>query len=397
MEPYAAGVRALRARGRREPDPGRGVRARHAPHARHARALSRAIPTPRCAPRPTGWSTGRAARGSATGCARSTTAGASAGMARGAIVVILSDGWDRGEPDALAEQMARLARVAYKIVWVNPLKASPGYAPLAQGMAAALPLRRRVRRRPFARGARRAGGGDLDDEGTGCPMKEVLGDIARWQAAGQRAAIARVVGVEGSSPREAGAAMAVNEASEVAGSVSGGCVEGAVVEAALEILARRARAGRDHVRLLRRGRVLGRAHVRRHDPPVRRAGRRERDRRAALSARCESAIEASEPVALVTVIDGARRRLEAARAARRGAGRDARQRRPRSRRRPRRARRARGRAQLDPPLRRARRGARRSGVGVHRVVRRAAPHDHLRRGRLHRRAREGRRSCSASA
>jgi uncharacterized protein with von Willebrand factor type A (vWA) domain len=61
------------------------------------------------------------------------------GMARGAIVVILSDGWDRGEPDALAEQMARLSRVAHKIVWVNPLKASPGYAPLAQGMAAALP------------------------------------------------------------------------------------------------------------------------------------------------------------------------------------------------------------------------------------------------------------------
>jgi uncharacterized protein with von Willebrand factor type A (vWA) domain len=61
------------------------------------------------------------------------------GMARGAIVVILSDGWDRGDPDALAEQMARLSRVAYKVVWVNPLKASPGYAPLAQGMAAALP------------------------------------------------------------------------------------------------------------------------------------------------------------------------------------------------------------------------------------------------------------------
>jgi uncharacterized protein with von Willebrand factor type A (vWA) domain len=61
------------------------------------------------------------------------------GMARGAIVVILSDGWDRGDPAVLAEQMARLRRVAHKIVWVNPLKASPGYAPLAQGMAAALP------------------------------------------------------------------------------------------------------------------------------------------------------------------------------------------------------------------------------------------------------------------
>ncbi|HEX5615461.1 MAG TPA: VWA domain-containing protein [Acidimicrobiia bacterium] len=61
------------------------------------------------------------------------------GAARGAVVVILSDGWDRGDADALAEQMARLARVAHRIVWVNPLKASPGYAPLARGMAAALP------------------------------------------------------------------------------------------------------------------------------------------------------------------------------------------------------------------------------------------------------------------
>jgi uncharacterized protein with von Willebrand factor type A (vWA) domain len=61
------------------------------------------------------------------------------GLARGAIVVVLSDGWDRGHPERLGEQMARLARVAHKVVWVNPLKASPGYAPLAQGMAAALP------------------------------------------------------------------------------------------------------------------------------------------------------------------------------------------------------------------------------------------------------------------
>jgi uncharacterized protein with von Willebrand factor type A (vWA) domain len=61
------------------------------------------------------------------------------GIARGAVVVIFSDGWDRGDTDILAEQMARLARVAHRIVWVNPLKATPGYAPLAQGMAAALP------------------------------------------------------------------------------------------------------------------------------------------------------------------------------------------------------------------------------------------------------------------
>jgi uncharacterized protein with von Willebrand factor type A (vWA) domain len=61
------------------------------------------------------------------------------GMARGAVIVVLSDGWDRGEAGVLGEHMARLHRVAHRIVWVNPLKASPGYAPLAAGMAAALP------------------------------------------------------------------------------------------------------------------------------------------------------------------------------------------------------------------------------------------------------------------
>jgi hypothetical protein len=62
------------------------------------------------------------------------------GMARGAVLVILSDGWDRGEPAELAEQMQRLARVAHRIVWVNPLRASEGYEPTARGMAAALPF-----------------------------------------------------------------------------------------------------------------------------------------------------------------------------------------------------------------------------------------------------------------
>jgi uncharacterized protein with von Willebrand factor type A (vWA) domain len=61
------------------------------------------------------------------------------GMARGAIVVVLSDGWDRGDPQLLAEQMQRLHRITYNLVWVNPLKVTPGYAPLARGMAAALP------------------------------------------------------------------------------------------------------------------------------------------------------------------------------------------------------------------------------------------------------------------
>jgi uncharacterized protein with von Willebrand factor type A (vWA) domain len=58
---------------------------------------------------------------------------------RGAVAVICSDGLERGEPDLLRDQMARLRRLVHKIVWVNPLKGSPHYEPLARGMAAALP------------------------------------------------------------------------------------------------------------------------------------------------------------------------------------------------------------------------------------------------------------------
>ncbi len=60
-------------------------------------------------------------------------------VGRGAVVVILSDGWDRGDPDLLAAEMARLRRTAHRLVWLNPLAASPDYAPLTQGMRAALP------------------------------------------------------------------------------------------------------------------------------------------------------------------------------------------------------------------------------------------------------------------
>lgn len=67
-------------------------------------------------------------------------------------------------------------------------------------------------------------------------MKELIADVDRWRAAGRRVAIARVVDIEGSGPRSPGAAMAVSDDGEVAGSVSGGCVEGAVVSEALEIL-----------------------------------------------------------------------------------------------------------------------------------------------------------------
>jgi uncharacterized protein with von Willebrand factor type A (vWA) domain len=61
------------------------------------------------------------------------------GMARDAVVVVLSDGWERGDPALLGRELERLARLAYRIVWVNPRVAAPGFAPVTGGMAAALP------------------------------------------------------------------------------------------------------------------------------------------------------------------------------------------------------------------------------------------------------------------
>ncbi len=72
-------------------------------------------------------------------------------------------------------------------------------------------------------------------------MREILKDLERWRSQGKQIAVARVVDVEGSGPRLPGAAMAVNEDGDVAGSVSGGCVEGAVVAEALQCIEDRSR------------------------------------------------------------------------------------------------------------------------------------------------------------
>ncbi|MDT9594022.1 VWA domain-containing protein [Nocardioides zeae] len=61
------------------------------------------------------------------------------GLARGAVVVVLSDGWERGDATLLGEQMARLQRLAHRVVWVNPNRARPGYEPATAGLRAALP------------------------------------------------------------------------------------------------------------------------------------------------------------------------------------------------------------------------------------------------------------------
>ena len=62
------------------------------------------------------------------------------GAARRAVVVVFSDGWERGEPDLLAAAMQRLSRLAHKLVWVNPHAGKDGYAPVQGGIVAALPF-----------------------------------------------------------------------------------------------------------------------------------------------------------------------------------------------------------------------------------------------------------------
>ena len=61
------------------------------------------------------------------------------GLARGAVVLVASDGWERGDATLLGEQMRRLARLAHRVVWANPHRGKPGYAPMTAGMQAALP------------------------------------------------------------------------------------------------------------------------------------------------------------------------------------------------------------------------------------------------------------------
>jgi uncharacterized protein with von Willebrand factor type A (vWA) domain len=94
-------------------------------------------------------------------------------LSRGAVVVIISDGWDQGEPELLAAEMERLQKRCHRLLWLNPLLGLPGYQPLTRGMQAALPyvddflpadslasleaLARRLARLPAARPARRPG------------------------------------------------------------------------------------------------------------------------------------------------------------------------------------------------------------------------------------------------
>ena len=151
-------------------------------------------------------------------------------------MIVVSDGWEREDASLVGSEMARLARQAYAVVWVNPLKGHPDYQPLAAGMRAALPsIDRFLPGHNLASLEELAGDPERHRE-EACSVKEILDDVERWRSEGKKVAIATVVATRRSAPRPVGSKLAVSDAGELAGSVSGGCVESDVYECARKVL-----------------------------------------------------------------------------------------------------------------------------------------------------------------
>ena len=156
-------------------------------------------------------------------------------LSRGAVVVIVSDGWERDDPDLVGREMAKLARAAFAVVWVNPLKGNPDYQPLAGGMRAAFPSLTDSCPAIISESRRaRRGAGRHRKEARS--VKEILPEIDRWRDEGEKVVVATVVATRRSAPRPIGASLAISESGKMCGSVSGGCVESDVFENAQEVL-----------------------------------------------------------------------------------------------------------------------------------------------------------------
>ena len=143
-------------------------------------------------------------------------------------MVLCSDGWERGDPAELGEQLARLARLAHAVVWVNPHKGRAGFAPVTGGMVAALPhIDALVAGHSFAALE------ELVEVIVAC-VTCWISCAGWWQAGRDGRHRHRGRHLELGAPA-AGAAMLVGPDGTAAGSVSGGCVEGAVYELATEV------------------------------------------------------------------------------------------------------------------------------------------------------------------
>jgi uncharacterized protein len=148
MAPYARALLRFGARGPPERRPrgrasGGGLRVRDPADAVVLSTLALGIPTRRSRPRPPvlDWDGGTRIGACVDELVRTW---GRRGVLRGAVVVICSDGLERGDPAQLAAAMARLRRQAHRVVWVNPLAGDPRFEPSQRGMAAALPSRRRL-------------------------------------------------------------------------------------------------------------------------------------------------------------------------------------------------------------------------------------------------------------
>ena len=136
-------------------------------------------------------------------------------LTRGAVVVIVSDGWEREDAALVGREMARLARAAYAVVWVNPLKGNPDYQPLAAGMRAALPFVDRFCPGTTSRASKSsarcwpASKGGMRHEGDPGRRRALAGD-------GEKVVVATVVATRRSAPRPVGAKLAVSESAKMA-------------------------------------------------------------------------------------------------------------------------------------------------------------------------------------
>ena len=191
--------------------------------------------------------------------------------------------------------MARLARCAYAVVWVNPLKGHPGLRAARRRDARRASVRRPVPARAQSGESRRPGRRARRHREEACGMKEILGEVERWREQGEKVVVATVVATRRSAPRPVGTSLAVSESGKMCGSVSGGCVESDVYENAREVM----ESGRAEAAQLRdqgRGGLGGRAALRRRD-------RRFRGAHGVIERLAELA-RSGERAVLFTVVEG---------------------------------------------------------------------------------------------
>ena len=320
LRAHTPGLPALRAVVRA----GRDVHVRHAADARHRASCARATSTPRwrrAVARPS--RTPTAARASAPRCSEFLDTPRYADRARGALTIVLSDGLERGDPALMAASAAaRAARPPAAVVDAARLRPRLPAGHPRDGGDPRRPRRPRRRARPPhppRTGASAAAGlgttpahrdPSLEPDMMR-PVQHTAAAVAGWLREGRAFVAGLLVEVDGSSPLDVGASVYIDDQGGIEGSITGGCVEGAVAAAAMDDPRADGRAAARHLRDLRRAGRHRRADVRRDRPHLHpRAPRRAR---ATPSLADLEATVDERPAALVTLLDGEQRGREALR------------------------------------------------------------------------------------